>query len=89
MFWHSGRVMFLHVHVQVPWGMVTGPDGNLYIAMDDEFEVRLSFTARSTLPPFRKTTLQPVRNVYVAACAFLTFVQPVPYSACSHSARHA
>lgn len=27
------------VPLQVPWGMVTGPDGNLYIAMDDEFEV--------------------------------------------------
>jgi len=25
--------------LQVPWGMVTGPDGNLYIAMDDECEV--------------------------------------------------
>ena len=25
--------------MQVPWGMVTGPDGNLYIAMDDECEV--------------------------------------------------
>ena len=27
------------VWAQVPWGMVTGPDGNLYIAMDDEYEV--------------------------------------------------
>lgn len=27
------------VCAQVPWGMVTGPDDNLYIAMDDEYEV--------------------------------------------------
>lgn len=31
----------LHNAAQVPWGMVTGPDGNLYIAMDDEFWVLL------------------------------------------------
>ena len=39
------------MHVQVPWGMVTGPDGNLYVAMDDEFEVRTSVKGRQSLGP--------------------------------------
>ena len=38
------------VLLQVPWGMVTGPDGNLYIAMDDEFEVVTENSLRLRTP---------------------------------------
>ncbi|CAK0784573.1 hypothetical protein CVIRNUC_007777 [Coccomyxa viridis] len=38
-FYDSGRTFGrIGRGLQVPWGMVTGPDGNLYIAMDDEYE---------------------------------------------------
>ncbi len=55
--WHdvadrcAGVFTSWRMHVQVPWGMVTGPDGNLYIAMDDEFEVRISVKGRLSLGP--------------------------------------
>lgn len=47
------------VPVQVPWGMVTGPDGNLYIAMDDEFEVAQHIPFNQELPPLRGCLFMP------------------------------
>ena len=45
----SRMVITVNMHAQIPWGMVTGPDGNLYVAMDDEFEARILFRAICTM----------------------------------------
>lgn len=39
--------------------MVTGPDGNLYIAMDDEFEVAQHIPFNQELPPLRGCLFMP------------------------------
>ena len=79
------------MHVQVPWGMVTGPDGNLYVAMDDEFEVHISLTASCTVLLFRYNTLRSNRYGYLAAGAKSSpeIVESMFHDVRPYSARHA
>ena len=58
MFLTRCSVMSWCMHVQVPWGMVTGPDGNLYIAMDDEFQVCISLGALFLWSPGRDAAVK-------------------------------
>ena len=60
------------VCVQVPWGMVTGPDRNLYIAMDDEYEV----------PPL--TVTGPCIAQMCRACAGRMRLQPPAGTSLGH-----